>query len=613
MNDLELARTLRAAGRQVEGLTLLVGEVPLCVPCRAARRSTDALVAVLQAESTADVPMCSDHFAALRVPVGPAHARVLIPTGPALAIDVPPGTEPAGYARLIRDLHLCALPPDHVTFIAARGGKRTVVRDGQSLVILPASYRPKPALLDHLEFALKYDGVNLQVLDAVFRRVAPEGLESGLAQRVRDRPTGVYVRRLWFLYEFLTGRVVPVEDASTGNYVPLLDPAIYYTASGVRSRRHRVVDNLLGNADFCPLVRRTERLAAFEAENLGAEASRIVADFDEDTIRRAVSVLYTKETRSSFDIEGERPSASRTEQFVSLLRTVPTVAQLTMDELLTLQNATVDPRYADRGYRSDQVYVGEQVDLARQKIHFIAARPEDVPRLMDGFLEAMSRVDGWGVDRQASGPSASVDPVVLAAALSFGFVFIHPFQDGNGRLHRLLIHYVLARMGFTPKGLIFPVSAVMVARKHEYDETLEAFSVPLMRVVDYDEDADGVVAVKNETAHLYRFFDATAMAEALYGWVQETVRTDLRRELEFVVAFRDLRRDIVSIVDLPDRKANLLIKLCLQNNGHLAPAKRRSHFEELTDAEVAAVESAIRGRLDTLRRPQAGAQDAEGA
>ena len=52
-------------------------------------------------------------------------------------------------------------------------------------------------------------------------------------------------------------------------------------------------------------------------------------------------------------------------------------------------------------------------------------------------------------------------PIVAAATLSFGFVFIHPFMDGNGRLHRYLIHHVLAQSGFSPKGMIFPVSSVM--------------------------------------------------------------------------------------------------------------------------------------------------------
>lgn len=590
MEQVERARALLAEGRRIEGLTQFVPESPTCRFCAVERRSTPALVVGHASNDATDVPMCDAHFATKGAGLGPSIGQVLIPTGPALDLNVPNGTDAVGYAWAILEYRLCVLPPEHLTFIAPRGGRRTTHESGQTILVLPAGYRVGTTLADQLEFALRYDGVSLQVLDALFRRIDLDAFEGEVARHVEEHPTGQYVRRLWFLYEFLTGRKVPVADASTGNYVPLLDPNSYYTTPGFRSRRHRVVNNLLGNADFCPTVRRTDRLAGFEAAGLASEAARIIADYDEDAIRRAVSYLYTKETRSSFDIEGERPSASRTERYVSLLRAVPNVARLTRDELLRLQNATVDPRYADHEYRSDQVYVGEQVDLARQRIHFIAACPDDVPRLMEGLLNTFVRIEGSGVD-----------PIVLAAALSFGFVFIHPFQDGNGRLHRLLIHYVLARTGFTPQGLIFPVSAVMLARRHEYDAVLEAFSVPLMRLVDYDEDADGVVTVKNCTAHIYRFIDATVMAEALYGWVQETVREEFRRELEFVVTFRDLRRELEEIVELPDRKANLFIKLCLQNRGRLPPAKRRSHFGELRDDEIAAMEGAVEKLLGAFR------------
>ena len=66
-------------------------------------------------------------------------------------------------------------------------------------------------------------------------------------------------------------------------------------------------------------------------------------------------------------------------------------------------------------------------------------------------------------DRQAA---KRLDPVVAASALAFGFVYIHPCADGNGRLHRYLLHHVLARRGFNPPGVAFP-SATILEREHQ--------------------------------------------------------------------------------------------------------------------------------------------------
>ena len=178
-------------------------------------------------------------------------------------------------------------------------------------------------------------------------------------------PTGRHVRQLWFLYEYLTDRRLRASDLRTGNHVPLLDEAEYYTAPARRSPRHRILDNLLGTRAFCPIVRRTDRLREFESKHLAQEAAKIVAQFDEDAIKRAVSYLYTKETRSSFSIEGESPSSSKIERFVGLLKTVPGIEKLTREQLVRLQGEAVDPRFAEGDYRKSQVYVAEQVDLVR--------------------------------------------------------------------------------------------------------------------------------------------------------------------------------------------------------------------------------------------------------
>jgi hypothetical protein len=576
------AEILRAEGRKVPGVTVLLSRAPSCDFCPA-----EALVEGRTRDGRAGVHMCRHHYEELGVGLGAGSGEVLVPTG-AMPLPAPPvPARQVGYARVIAEYALPVMPPHRLTYLASSGQKRERVEDGRTVVVLPpGGYVGGDALVDHIEFALKREGVNIEVLAALFRRVDAAAFESDLALTVRDRPTGRYTRVLWFLYEHLTRRRLDLPDAKTGNYVPVLDADQYFATRGEKSRRHRVLNNLLGTPGFCPVVRKTGKLERFMSMNLSEESARLVRQYDEDALKRAVSYLYTKETRSSFDIEGEHPSTSRTERFVALLRGLPKVPRLDKQRLVDLQEQTVDPRFASADYRVDQVYVGEQIDIARQKIHYIAPRPEDVPAMMDGLLALLAKVRGSGVD-----------PVVSAAVASFGFVFIHPFADGNGRLHRALIHYVLSVTGFSPEGVIFPVSAVMLARRRGYDDCLESFSTPLMELVDYDESDDGGVTVRNETADHYRYFDATAMAEALYGWVEETVRNELRRELQFVVAFRETRRELERIVEMPDRQANLFIRLVMQNGGRLSDAKRKSLFSALTDEEVARMEQAIQHNL----------------
>src|SRR5947208_13949924 len=98
-----------------------------------------------------------------------------------------------------------------------------------------------------------------------------------------------------------------------------------------------------------------------------------------------------------------------------------------------------------------------------------------------------------------------IQAVVHAATIAFGFVYIHPFEDGNGRIHRFLIHNILSRRGFTPAGIMFPVSAVMLKHMDAYDASLEAFSRPLMPLIEFSLDDQGRMTVHNETVDLYRY------------------------------------------------------------------------------------------------------------
>ena len=492
---------------------------------------------------------------------------------------MPEFPRPAGYARLAARFDLRVRPNWHTSAVA-RGNSRRRDRDGDRVSeVYPASHWPGDGDGDHLEFALKYDGTKLHVLSALFAVIPP----ADMVRFIESAPLGKYVRRAWYLYEWCTGRQLPIGPLARVAYIPLIDPSEQYTAVGRRVSRQRINDNLLGTRDFCPTVRRTDLLEAAEATRLDEQGRRIVAACPPEVLRRAMHYLYTKETRSSFEIEREEPTADRVERFVSLLHSAERDDFVDKARLVELQNQIVDPRFREPDYRSSQNYVGQTVRPGYEKVHFIPPRPADVGSLMDGWVACHRRME------------AAVHPVVHAAVTAFGFVFIHPFEDGNGRAHRFLIHNVLARRSFTPPGVVFPVSAVMLKDGAAYDRSLEAFSGPLRPMVDYVLDDRGRMTVRNETAPLYRFMDLTAQAEALFDFVGRTIDHELVDEIRFIQMYDQAKRSIQAIVDAPDRMIDLFIRLCAQNHGKLAKGKRKAHFAQLTAAEVAAMEAAIEG------------------
>jgi Fic family protein len=183
-----------------------------------------------------------------------------------------------------------------------------------------------------------------------------------------------------------------------------------------------------------------------------------------------------------------------------------------------------------------------------------------------------------------------MDPVVAAAAVAFGFVYIHPFEDGNGRLHRWLIHHVLARAGYNPPGVIFPVSAAILREIDAYRRVLESCSAPLLPLIEWRATETGNVEVLNETADHYRYFDATAHAEFLYRCVRETVERDLPAEVAYLEAYDRFVRSVQEIVDMPASTVDLLHRFLCQNAGRLSNRARTREFAALTDREVALVE-----------------------
>jgi hypothetical protein len=481
-----------------------------------------------------------------------------------------------GLHGLIEEFNL-KVPLPTVRSEIISGARRTTPVDDTILEQYPKGYLPV-GVTGNLRFAMRYEPLDLSTLVAVF-----DVLDIGTFENwVRSEPTGIFARRAWYLFEFLTGRTLDIPDLGPASYVDLLDSDLHVTGARVQVRRQRVNDNLLGNRLYCPLVRRTETLKSFMAKDLAQEARGIVEGCDAAILTRAVHYLFTKETKSSFAIEGEVPNRDRTARFVAALENASAFDAGSKEAFVRLQNAIVDPRYAQSDWRTTQNYVSQTLSDYTEDVHFVCPKPGDIPGLMAAWMQMTRRLE----------TADATDAVVAAAAIGFGFVFLHPFEDGNGRIHRFLVHQILTKRGFTPPRVLFPVSAAMLREREGYDRVLARFSSLVLPFISYDLDAEGRMAVHNETANLYRFFDATTHAEYLYHCIDETIRRDLGEEIGFLVVFDAAMRKALEIVDMPDRRASLLVRLILQNHGKLSRGKRVT-FAEIKDDELHRIEEAV--------------------
>ncbi|ETR67649.1 MAG: hypothetical protein OMM_05031 [Candidatus Magnetoglobus multicellularis str. Araruama] len=224
---------------------------------------------------------------------------------------------PAGYTYLQEKFSIEGMPNWHRSKISNTGNKNYLkIQDGFVDEVFRKQYWPGEKVVDHLEFALKYDGVNLGLLGRIFEHIT----QKELTAYIQSKPTGKYARRIWFFYEFLTGKQLPMDDITSGNYVDALETKKYFTVTtGDKSPRHRIINNLLGPKTFCPVIRRTEKLSKHDFSELHNRCIEIIAAYPPELLRRALNYLYHKETKSSFEIERIKPNTSRTEKFIASL------------------------------------------------------------------------------------------------------------------------------------------------------------------------------------------------------------------------------------------------------------------------------------------------------
>lgn len=478
---------------------------------------------------------------------------------------------------------------------SAIGRSRATVReDGYVHQQFPPSARPADTIAGHLTFALKHEGIHLEFLARLFEGLRPADLEAWIAAE----PTGQYARRAGFFYEYLTGRTLAFAGVTAGNYVAAIDPGTYLTAThSINHPRWRVRDNLPGSREFCPLVLRTPKVQEAEHYDCQAQLAALEAEFGADILQRSAVWLTIKESRASFAIEHEEKHVDRVRRFAAAMdrwsgRHKNPLSEQTLE---ALQAEILGPRATRYGVRRSPVFVGE-VDGFREVVHYIAPHWEDAPSLLAGLRDCAARTDGGSA-------------LVRAAVLSFGFVYIHPMSDGNGRISRFLVNDVLRRDGAVPEPFVLPVSATIndsVIKRRGYDQVLELFSRPLMRRnsddwhfgreqiaadgVRYNLQFDGY----EDALPAWRYPDLTDHVEYLADIVRVTIEQEMRKEAGFLRSLRLARERVKEVIEGPDSDLDRIIR-SVRDNGGKVSGKLAREFPLLADeATASAVSAALR-------------------
>lgn len=462
----------------------------------------------------------------------------------------------------------------------------------------PPSYTPSDDFAGHFEFGLKYEEVHLEFFARLFAIVGAEPIEAWC----RREPFGRYARRTGFFFEWLTGQRLDVADVTNGGYVEAISAEQYLTRTRpARIRRWRINNNLPGTADFCALVRRTPAVQQALQFDIGAALAALDSTFGADVLMRAASWLTFKESRASFLIEKEADQTDRIQRFAHAIAQYCGHIQdpLSDRSLHTLQATILGHEALGLGLRRSPVFVG-QATMREDIVHYIAPHFDDVAPMLAG-LELFEQ------------STRGRESLARAAVLAFGFVYIHPMRDGNGRIHRFLINDTLVRDKVVPDGVILPVSATITsstAFRAGYDRTLELFSRPFMRhyaasyhfaaLTDYaDGTPSNFIFDDYEDARFaWRYPDLTGHVLYTAQVIAHTVQTEMAEEARVLVVFERAQERLKEVLEMPDQDATRIIRSVREQGGAIS-GKLRKQYPVLADDRMAArVLDAIQSAFD---------------
>lgn len=487
-----------------------------------------------------------------------------------------------GYAWIANALNA----PDFLGMNKARvAGVNRLQHLPEGTLLVPARLAPGDGWLNHALFAIKHEGVRLNYLAAALRQVHADEIRSVY----QSTPNGAYVRKLCFLWEAFHQRPIDglANPSVTAAYVKMFDPEEVMTGPSRRHARWRVDFNGWGDLSFCPTVRKTVAIHAALQRDVLADACNFAHSIGPKLLERALTWAYLSETEGSYAIEGETPSQDKAALFAQLLQRAHDQRPLTEDYLVELQNATItNPLDKAVQFRIEQNRLQGSA-LGAAGVTYVPPEPELSAELMEHLMNL--------ANQRPSGTNA----LMHAAAVSFAFVFIHPFMDGNGRLSRFLLHHCLGQSGQMPAGFLLPISVAMKKHEDQYLQALTAFSKPARGLCDVSWAGDDNYSYhwKPDSATWFRYMDVTEGVTFTLNMAQAALDLHLREEVTFLELFDDVVRYINARHDLRSSDLATLIITAHQNSGKLSNIRRKRFADRVPPQVLDAIEAAVLKRM----------------
>jgi hypothetical protein len=341
---------------------------------------------------------------------------------------------------------------------------------------------------------------------------------------------------------------------------------------------------------FSPQVYLTPNVQRALALDVRERIARLEGQFSAELVLRSAAWLTVKESRASFAIEHEENKRDRVQRFAAVMeqRTGQSADILSLAELEMLQREILGPNSLHYGLRHSPAFIGESVRSGEERVHYIGPHWDDVPSILEGLRETLRRTQG-------------LSPVARAALASFGFVYLHPMVDGNGRISRFLINDILRRDGALVAPYIVPISTVLQRpdlRPLSYDGALELFSRPLMQQyrglwsfgpegrgqdgVTYNLQFDGY----QDALHAWRYPDLTRHVTFLADALDLTIEQEMRSEAQYLPRHGAARSRLKTIVEGPDPALDRIIRSVRESRGTIS-GKLRTEYPILERPEIA--------------------------